>query len=190
MSTVGRPALTTPQAWAAAALEEIEVAGVHGLSVESVARRAGVSKGGLYHHYADRRALLRAALALWETRQVAELGEHFEAIADPRRRLHELLIYSGIDVQPTVIVQFMAAADDPDVAAVLARASDARLALLRRIFTQLGASPAVARHRAILAYGHYLGLAQLRRQDPELLATPAQMRAHLRQLEGALLEGL
>ena len=82
-----------------------------------------------------------------------------------------------------MIVQFMAAADDPDVAAVLARAADARLALLRRIFTQLGASAAVARHRAILAYGHYLGLAQLRRQDPGLLATPALMRAHLRQLE-------
>jgi hypothetical protein len=121
---------------------------------------------------------------------VTALGEHFDAVADPQRRLHELLVYSGVEVQPTVIVQFMAAADDPDVAAVLVRASDARLALLRRIFLQLGASAAVARHRAILAYGHYLGLAQLRRQDPQLLATPAQMRAHLRQLEGALLEGL
>ena len=81
----------------------------------------------------------------------------------------------------------MAAADDPDVAAVLARASDARLALLRRIFTQLGASAAVARHRAILAYGHYLGLAQLRRQDPALLATPARVRRYLRKLEVVLL---
>lgn len=190
MSAVGRPALTTPEAWAAAALDEIEVAGVHGLSVESVARRVGVSKGGLYHHFADRRALLRAALALWETRQVTELGQRFEGIADPRRRMHELLIYSGIDVQPTIIVQFMAASDDPDVAAVLARSTDARLALLRRLFRQLGASPAVARHRAVLAYGHYLGVAQLRRQDPALLAAPAQMRAYLRQLESVLLAGL
>ncbi len=118
------------------------------------------------------------------------LGERFDAIADPRLRLHELLIYSGIEIQPTVIVQFMAAADDPDVAAVLARSQAARIALLRRIFTQLGASRAVAEHRAILAYGHYLGLAQLRRQDPELLGTPARMRAHLRQLEAGLLEGL
>ena len=190
MSVAGRPTLTTPEAWAAAALDEIEVAGVHGLSAQSVARRLGVSKGGLDHHFSGRRALLRAALALWEARQVTALGERFDAIADPRLRLHELLIYSGVEVQPTVIVQFMAAADDPDVAAVLARASDARLALLRRIFTQLGASPAVARHRAILAYGHYLGLAQLRRQDPGLLATPALMRAHLRQLETVLLEGV
>jgi AcrR family transcriptional regulator len=190
VSAVGRPTLTTPETWAAAALDEIEAAGVHGLSVESVARRAGVSKGGLYHHFADRRALLRAALALWETRQVTELGEQFDAIADPRRRMHELLIYSGIDKQPTVIVQFMAAADDPDVAGVLARASEARLALLRRLFTQLGASRAVAAQRAILAYGHYLGVAQLQRQDPDLLATPSQMRAYLRQLETVLLAGL
>ena len=190
MSAVGRPTLTTPEAWAAAALDEIEVTGVHALSAQSVARRLGVSKGGLYHHFADRRALLRAALDLWEERQVTALGQRFDAIADPRERLHELLIYSGVDVQPTVIVQFMAAADDPDVAAVLTRASDARLALLRRIFTQLGASAAVARDRAILAYGHYLGVAQMQRLDPGLLATPTQMRAYLRQLEAVLLEGI
>lgn len=190
MSAAGRPTLTTPEAWAAAALDEIEVTGVRALSAQSVARRLGVSKGGLYHHFSGRRDLLRAALALWEERQVTELGQRFDAIADPRRRMHELLVYSGIDVQPTIIVQFMAAADDPDVAAVLTRAADARLALLRRLFTQLGATAAVARQRAILAYGHYLGVAELQRLDPDLLATPAQMRAYLRQLEAVLLAGL
>ncbi|WP_205698774.1 hypothetical protein [Conexibacter sp. SYSU D00693] len=43
---------------------------------------------------------------------------------------------------------------------------------------------------AILAYGHYLGFAQLRRHAPELLATPARLRAHLAQLEASLLAGL
>ena len=87
-------------------------------------------------------------------------------------------------------MQLIAAADDPDVAAVLERSTAERLALLRRIFVQLGASDAVAEDRALATYSHFLGLAQLRAQDPGLLAAPARMRAHLRELEAALLAGI
>lgn len=186
----GRPTVTTPQAWAQAALDEIEVAGVRGLSMQSVARRLGVTKGGLYHHFASRQALLRAALALWEDRQVTDLAVRFDAIADPRERLHELLVYAGIGIQPTVILQWMAATDDPDVAAALTRSAEARVALLRRIFVQLGLTPAAAEHRAVLAYSHYLGLAQLRAQAPQVLASPSRVRTQLRLLEAGLLAGL
>ncbi|MCK9249532.1 MAG: TetR/AcrR family transcriptional regulator [Solirubrobacteraceae bacterium] len=190
MSPAGRPALTSPDAWAAAALDDIEDAGVRGLSVQSVARRLGVSKGGLYHHFADRRALLRAALNRWERRQVTELGEAFDAIADPRERLHRLLAYATVEKAPTVILQLMAAVDDPDVAAILDRAATARLDLLGRIFTDLGLPATAARQRAVLAYGHYLGLAQLRAQAPGVLADDADVHEHLRILEAALLAGI
>lgn len=190
MTRPGRPTLTTPDAWAAAALDELEETGVRALSVQSVARRLGVTKGGAYHHFADRRALLQAALARWEKRQVTELGDRFAAIADPAERLHRLLVYAALEMQPTVILQFMAAADDPDVAAALERSAIARLALLRRIFRELGATRAVASHRAIIAYSHYLGLAQLRTQSPAVLASPAALRGHVRELERSLLAGL
>jgi AcrR family transcriptional regulator len=190
VSPVGRPTRTSPEAWAAAALEDLEEAGVRGMSVQSVARRLGVSKGGLYHHFADRRALLRAALERWERRQVVELGARFDAVDDPRERLHALLRYAGVEMAPTVILQLMAGADDEDVAAVLARAADARLDLLRRIFLQLGLTEEVARHRAVMGYSHYLGLAQLRTQSPEVLATDALVIEHVRVLEDALLAGV
>ncbi|MGE4425140.1 MAG: TetR/AcrR family transcriptional regulator [Solirubrobacteraceae bacterium] len=190
MSRAGRPVLTSPEAWAAAALDDIEDAGVRGLSVQSVARRLGVSKGGLYHHFADRQALLRAALDRWERRQVVALGARFDAITDPRERLHRLLLYACVEKAPTVILQFMAGADDPDVAAVLDRAAAARLALLGRIFGQLGLPAAVAEHRAVLAYSHYLGLAQLRGQTPRVLADDAAVLEHVRILEEALLAGV
>ncbi len=190
MNRGGRPKLTTPQAWAQAALDEIEVAGVRSLSMQSVARRLGVSKGGLYHHFADRRALLLAALERWESRHVTGLADRLHAIADPRERLRSILEYACLQVEPTVVLQLMAAADDPDVAVALRRSSAARLALLRRLFTQLGATRAGAEHRAVMTYGHYLGLAQLRAHDPELLASPARLRAHVRQLEASLLAGL
>lgn len=185
--SAGRPTQTTPGQWAQAALDEIESAGVAALAVESVARRLGVSKGGCYHHFGDRRALLQAALALWEQRFVSDLAARFDAIVDPRERLHGLLRHAGVELEPTVIVQLMAATDDPGVAAALARASDSRLALLRRTFTDLGLTPAAARHRALLAYSAYIGLAQLRAQSPALTSTPQQVRAYIRDLEATLL---
>ncbi|HEX4109481.1 MAG TPA: helix-turn-helix domain-containing protein [Solirubrobacteraceae bacterium] len=190
MTRAGRPTLTTPEQWAQAALLEIECSGVRGLSVQSAARRLGVSKGGLYHHFRDRRALLQAALTLWEARRVTELGERFAEIEDPRERLRRVLVYAGVEMQPTVILQLMAAGDDPDVAAALRRTTVARLALLRAIFAEIGATPATAEHRAIMTYSHYLGLAELRTHTPEVLASPRRMRAHLRQLETSLLAGL
>lgn len=190
MTPAGRPAQVTPEEWAAAALDDLEQAGVRGLSVQSVARRLGVSKGGLYHHFADRRALLRAALERWERRQVTELSARFDAIEDPRRRLHELLVYACVEVAPTVILQFMAGAEDPDVAAVLERSAAARLDHLTRIFVELGLPADEARHRAVMGYSHYLGLAQLRTQSPEVLATDALVVEHLRVLEDALLAGV
>ncbi len=169
-----------------AALDEIEAAGVEALAVQSVARRLGVSKGGFYHHFADRRELLQAALALWEQRFVSEQIARFDAIADPAVRLHELLELAELQLEPTVIVQLMAACEDPDVAAALARATEQRLAMLTRIFRQLGFTRAVAENRALLAYSSYLGLAQLRRQDAGLLPDTRKRRAQLAELERAL----
>jgi AcrR family transcriptional regulator len=187
VSRPGRPTQTTPQQWVQAALDEIEAAGVPALAVASVARRLGVTKGGFYHHFSDRRALLQAALQLWEERFVNDLTAHFDAIADPRERLHTLLHYASVELEPTVIVRLMAADADPDVAAALARAADGRLELLSRTFRELGLSRAVAAHRAVLAYSAYLGLAELRSQRPQAFATNARLRAYLRDVEATLL---
>jgi hypothetical protein len=67
---------------------------------------------------------------------------------------------------------------------------DTAQVLLRHIFTELGASRAVSRDLAIIAYSHYLGLAQLRTHAPHLLETPARLRAHVRALETGLLAGV
>jgi AcrR family transcriptional regulator len=184
--TAGRPTQTAPEAWVQAALDEIEQEGVDGLKVEKVARRLGVSKGGFYHHFADRRELLRAALELWQQRYVIELSARLAGIEDPSERLHATLIQALVELEPTVIVRLMAAIEEPLVADALATATRTRLALLARTFRELGIEPAEAGHRALTAYGVYLGIAQLRREDPELLRTPARRRAYLAELEATL----
>jgi AcrR family transcriptional regulator len=166
-----------------AALAEIEVAGVRGLAVENVARRLGVDKVGFFHHFVDRRALLRAALAQWRQRWVVDLGTQLESLSDPRERLHTVLVRAVVELRPTVIIQLMAAADDPDVAAVLAQAADARVGLLRRALLELGVAPEAARRRALLTYAAYLGLAELRTQMPDELLSEDRLRGYVDELE-------
>lgn len=177
-------------AWVQAALDEIEVAGVRALAVESVARRLGVDKGGFHHHFVDRRALLRAALSQWEQRWVIDLNKQLEAVHDPRERLHTVLVRAVVELRPTVIVQLMAAADDPDVAAVLGRAADARVGLLRRALLELGVAAEPARRRAVLTYAAYLGLTQLRLQLPDEMSPDDRLRGHVAELESLLLDTL
>ena len=179
MTRAGRPTQTSPQAWAQAALDEIEQRGVRGLSVQAVARRLGVSKGGAYHHYADRQALLIAALDLWEQEHVEDLARRFAAISDPRARLEQLLHHAVVELQPTILAQLIAAADNSDVAATLERAAAGRLSLLEITFRELGLPRGRARDRASLTYAAYLGLAQLRRQAPGRLDTSRANRSYL-----------
>ncbi|EHN12203.1 Transcriptional regulator TetR family [Patulibacter medicamentivorans] len=186
MTRAGRPTRTTPEAWVQAALDTIEESGVAGLAVEPVARRLGVSKGGFYHHFADRRALLRAALGLWEERFVVAQSARFEAIPDPRERLRSLLRLAIVELQPTVITKLMAADEDPDVAAALERATVRRLAMLERAFADLGLPAARARTRARLAYSAYLGMAQLARRPAAGLTDAGEAEAFLAELEALL----
>ena len=190
MSPAGRPTATTPERWVQGALDEIERAGVGALAVESVARRLGVSKGGFYHHFKDRRSLLRAALELWQERFVIELARRFEAIGDPRERLTALLVHAAVELEPTVILRLMAASEDPDVAAALQRAADGRLALLRGAFRELGLGPEAAANRAILFYSAYLGLAELRSHAPSALPDEARVRSYLQEIEAVVLRDL
>ena len=185
-NSAGRPKQTTPNEWVQAALDEIEHQGVDGLKVEKVARRLGVSKGGFYHHFADRRELLGAALELWQQRFVVELTARLDAIEDPAQRLHATLEQALVELEPTVIVRLHTAVEEPLVAEALAKATRTRLKLLTRTFEQLGMKRTEAGHRALTAYGVYLGIAELRREDPELLRTPARRRAYLADLEATL----
>src|SRR5581483_11525672 len=104
------------------------------------------------------------------------------AIGDPVERLHAILHRALVELEPTVIVRLMAAIEDPLVADALANATRARLALLNRTFAALGFDEHAAATRALTAYGVYLGIAQLKRADPDLLRDPAAAAAYLADL--------
>src|SRR5438477_7765626 len=79
------------QDWETAALEALADGGVAGVAVEPLARRLGVTKGSFYWHYADREALLAAALSRWEKSHTESIIAALADVRDPRERLVRLI---------------------------------------------------------------------------------------------------
>ena len=174
--------------WEGAALDAIEEGGLAAVAVEPLARRLGVTKGSFYWHFASRDELLAAALLRWErihtTERLAALG----AVSDPAQRLRSLF-EQALTLRPSIIVQLLAAGDDPVVAPTMQRAAAARIGFLAAAYRELGLPRARAQRQALLAYSAYLGLAHIQRDTPEHFGTPRAVTAYLRHVCDALIPG-
>src|SRR5262245_48459887 len=82
--------------WIEAGLKELGRGGVEAVRIEVVAQRLGVTKGGFYRRFKDRRALLDAILETWEHGRIAAIEKQAElGGANARERLRSLIrIYS------------------------------------------------------------------------------------------------
>ena len=61
------------QDWVSVGLVELARGGVDGVRVEVLAERLGVTKGGFYRRFKDRRALLNAMLETWRDGRVTAI---------------------------------------------------------------------------------------------------------------------
>jgi hypothetical protein len=125
-------------------------------------------------------ALIAATLELWEQRDTTEVIERIQAIDEPRKRLIALGrgAYSGA-AQGNAHAAVLAAASDPRIRPVLKRVTRARLALLERLYSELGVPADQAARRAHLAYALYLGIGQLRRANPDAYPNGPELDAFL-----------
>lgn len=172
-SRTGRRLLTRED-WICAALAVVAERGVAGVSVDRLARTLGVTRGSFYWHFRNRRQLIDAVLEEWEREYTTDLLPEAEAVDDPVERLR--LVFRDVYELPAdqIEVTLHTAADDPLVAPTLARVIRTRLALLRRIFTELGLSDNEAADRAWLAYALYTGHHVLGRNDEIRTDRPAR----------------
>jgi AcrR family transcriptional regulator len=181
----GEPTLTAAD-WAEAALQLVAEKGLDALTVDSLARRLGVTKGSFYWHYTGRADLLAAALARWERKSVTEAVAALDAVPDPRRRLELILDQAAQPPRSRSLYAALAgAADDPVVGPVLARVAEIRVRYLERCYRELGEGRDRAAARALFAYGAYRGLLQLAREAPATL--PRSWKAYAETLRAALL---
>jgi AcrR family transcriptional regulator len=157
------PKPLTASDWERTALVAIAENGLQAVAVEPLARRLGVTKGSFYWHFPNRRALLSAAISRWEQDQLA--GLEGPSPADPPGQL-QALVDRALKLlgQPTVQRRLTAEADrDPQIAAALARVTQARIKRIEAIYTAFGLPRKEARARAAVAYAAVLGLEQIDR---------------------------
>lgn len=157
--------------WVAAALDALARGGVAAVRVDVLAKRLGITRGSFYWHFADRDALLTAALEEWERAVTTETIERLEKESGPADRLRAILEIAFFTPEARNRVEPALAADSehPIVAPFLRRVTTARLGFLTRIYTELGLDPATARRRALVSYSAFLGWIQLRRTMPDLV---------------------
>ena len=179
--------------WTQAALDALARGGLAAVAVEPLAKELGTTKGSFYWHFADRNALIAAALDRWETRDTDLVIAAVERAGDATTRLRDLLrlafTTAGAGAEPgtrSVELALQANAGHPLVAATLRRVTERRLAYLTTLFAELGLSPARARDRGLLAYSAFLGHAQLAHATPELLPQGRAFATHVGRVVDAL----
>jgi len=150
------------QDWVAAGLAELGANGIAGVRVEVLAERMGITKGGFYRRFRDRRDLLEAMLSSWSDGRIAAIERQAEAGgATALERLRGLIrLYTEhANAQGMAIelgIRQWARTDDA-AAAAAARVDAARLRTVTRLYRELGLSAADAEGRATLFYSFLFG---------------------------------
>ena len=76
-------ARTARHRWIDEGLQALTAGGPDAVQIESLARTLGVSKGGFYGYFADRRALLDEVLDTWESRSTERVLEQVATERQP-----------------------------------------------------------------------------------------------------------
>jgi len=180
------PAELSRDAWTAAGLRALGAGGIEGVRVEVLARELGVTKGSFYWHFADRDALLIAALRRWEHDYTERVVADVAAVAEPAERLRRLIGTVVGGGRGDRIHLALASSDHPRIKEALARVTRRRLDYLAACYAELGHPRKVARERALVAYTAYVGLVHLRIEAPDALPTAAAFAAYVEELVARL----
>lgn len=149
---------TPRRAWLDAALAALAAGGPDAVRVEALAVSLGVSKGGFYWHFSDRRALLAEMLDTWERAVVDDVIARIESRpSDPRARLQRLF-----ELAPSVnFAVELALRDwarrDPSVAERVRRTDNRRMDYMRSLFGAFCPNEAEVEVRCMLAFSLFVG---------------------------------
>jgi AcrR family transcriptional regulator len=149
--------------------------GYEATSLEQVQREVGVSRGALYHHFANKRALFEGALDALEAEIAAQVAVAAGSETDPLAQLRAGSL-AWLDLVMDEGIQRIALLDAPSVLGWEAqRAIDQRhtLGMIRAVLGELAAREAIPRDgveplsHALLATLNELGLYVARAADHE-----------------------
>jgi AcrR family transcriptional regulator len=160
------PVTRTPRSsWIEEGLRALAAGGPDAVRVEVLARRLGVTKGGFYWHFEDRRALLEELLDAWERVSVDEVIERIEGEGrDARAKLERLSAIAGsthelLRTEPVRIDLAVRdwARRDRTVARRLRRVDNRRMDYMRSLFGALYPDHDEVEVRCLLAFSLWIG---------------------------------
>jgi AcrR family transcriptional regulator len=130
---------TSRGAWIDAGLSALAEGGPDAVRVEVLAQQLGVTRGGFYHQFSDRQALLDALLDAWESHSTDEVLARVEAEGgDARTKVTRagLLTFSEELLPVDLAVRDWARRDDA-VAVRLRSVDNRRMDYLRALISEL-----------------------------------------------------
>jgi AcrR family transcriptional regulator len=174
----------TPRgSWIEEGLQALADGGPDAVRIEPLARQLGVTKGGFYWHFDDRRALLEEMLDAWERAGVDEVIARVEAGGgDARARLRRLFDIASSNEGRRILRTDLAIRDwarrEPAVARRLRKVDNRRLAYMRSLFGAFCADEDEVEARCMLAASLWIG--------PHFIAADHGARSRAEVLELAL----
>jgi AcrR family transcriptional regulator len=154
------PTRTPRSSWIEEGLRALAAGGPDAVRIELLARALGVTRGGFYWHFDDRRALLEEILDAWERASVDEVIARVESEeGDARAKLRRLSALAASGDQPlrTDLAVRDWARREPAVAERLRRVDNRRVAYLRTLFGALSADADDVEARCLVFYSLWIG---------------------------------
>jgi AcrR family transcriptional regulator len=152
------PTRTPKSAWIEAGLRALGAGGPDAVRIEPLAQALGVTRGGFYWHFADRRALLEAMLDTWERATTDEVFDRVEREGgDAGARLRRLfpLATSGVVAVELAVRDW--ARREQAVAERLRRIDNRRMEYLRSLFRAWCPDADDVEARCLLYYSLMIG---------------------------------
>jgi AcrR family transcriptional regulator len=153
------PTRTPRRTWIEAGLRALATGGPDAVRIEPLADALGVSRGGFYWHFDNRKALLEEMLDSWERASIDEVLERVEHEGgDPRSRLRRAGALTFSDwLLPIDLAVRDWSRRDPEVAKRLGLVYNRRMEYLRTQFGEFCDDEKDIEARSMLAFSLLIG---------------------------------
>jgi AcrR family transcriptional regulator len=155
------PTRTPRNRWIEEGLSALAAGGPDAVRIEPLAQALGVSKGGFYWHFKDRRALLEEMLDAWERTMVDEVIESVEAgDEDARSRLRRLFALAAASGGQLLKIELAIrnwARREEAVAERLRQVDNRRMNYMRSLFGAICEDDDDVEARCLLVFSLFIG---------------------------------
>ncbi|WP_179381177.1 TetR/AcrR family transcriptional regulator [Jannaschia marina] len=143
--------------WLDLGLRQLGKAGFDGLTLETLCRASGRTRGSFYHHFKDMKTFVHALVEIWAERQTEAVIAKAEAAEPGARGAALQAAVGGLDQGLELAIR-LAARRDPVFAAAQARVDRRRLDYLAALIAEeRGLVPDTARRMAETEYAALVG---------------------------------